>query len=40
MTYSYRRTMLANDKKASEKKPNDRKASRKKPGRQDKKQDV
>ena len=33
MTYSYRRTMLANDKKATEKKPNDNKASERKPNR-------
>ena len=30
MTYSYRRTMLTNDKKASEKKPNDKPAGGKK----------
>jgi len=31
MTYSYCRTMLANDKKASEKKPNERKARAEEP---------
>ena len=31
MTFGYRRTMLANDKKASEKKPNDNKAGGKSP---------
>jgi len=33
MTYSYRRTMLANDKKASENKPNEKRAPGKNPGR-------
>src|SRR5690348_14581592 len=31
MTYSYRRTMLANDKKAKEKKPNDRSGTQRHP---------
>jgi len=33
MTYSYRRTMLANDKQASESKPNDTKTGERNPNR-------
>jgi four helix bundle protein len=35
MTYSYRRTMLANDKRPSQKKPNDKKTKKRNPKRPD-----
>ena len=40
MTFSYRRTMLANDKKAIENKPNDKKAGGKNPRRRRKEADA